>query len=292
MQHIERISAYIQTLIGSDTFHALVVESAPGWGKSTTVTTALRKLGRPVVDIGSFATPLHFYNAVCAHPKSVILLDDSAGLFSDAKMMALLKAATWDVTPEKSKSSLAAKKAVLRRLTWGSTSDRVVAPEVSFSGKLILLTNAIPAGKETEAFLSRCLSYRITLGEGEIIELLTEAAKSRVHFPDLSVSKKVVSFFVTEKNEIDLLRVNLRSLKMGYDLAMTHSVNWRELFLNLLPKKQKVSRSGDWMAPSSSSRPIKEQEKEFLKVTGKSRRTFYNYRKADGLTRPYQSRRT
>ena len=95
MNSIDTIEALTRTLINSDTFHALIIESLPGWGKSTAVDVALSKCGVKAVAVGAYATPLHLYHMIFRHPTSVLLLDDCAGLFSDQKFMAILKAATW-----------------------------------------------------------------------------------------------------------------------------------------------------------------------------------------------------
>ena len=45
MKHLKNIRDLIKTLLGSDSFHALIVESPPGWGKSTAIDLALDELG-------------------------------------------------------------------------------------------------------------------------------------------------------------------------------------------------------------------------------------------------------
>lgn len=280
MKHLETIKAFLKTLMNSESFHALVVQSPPGWGKSTTIDLAFAELGVTAVVAGSYATPLHIYNLLCRNPDSIVILDDCAGLFSDPKSMAILKSATW----ESSGHGLEKK---TRHISWGSTSEKVEQPSVDFSGKLVLLTNVVPAGKETEAFLSRCLSYRISVDQDEIKQMLFEAAKSQEYFPKTELALEVVKFLVDASTRVDLAKVNLRTLKMGYDLAATHPTGWRELFAHLLPKHQK---GVDVVSQILQARmPVKEQEAQFAQATGKSRRSFYNYKKRLGLTRAYRN---
>jgi len=71
-------------------------------------------------------------------------------------------------------------------------------------------------------------------------------------------------------------------------LAQTHPSLWYELLLTLLPRSEApVDLMYDII---EFSLPVKEQEARFVAATGKSRRTFYNYKKHLGMTRSYQSR--
>ncbi|MBI2712756.1 MAG: hypothetical protein HYX41_07890 [Bdellovibrio sp.] len=277
MKHIETIKAFIKTLRNSGTFHALVIHSAPGWGKSTTIDAALKDLQVDVVSVGAYATPLHIYKTLCQNPSSLIVFDDCAGLFSDVKAMSLLKAATWQSSGHG---------VSVRRISWGSSSDKVEQSFVDFTGKLILLTNILPSGTETEAFISRCLSYRIGISESDVKEMLLSACRAVEYFSDTQLALSVVQFLIDRCNKIDLLKVNLRTLRLGYDLAATHPEAWQELFQHLLPRLlEPKDQVRDIL---SSGLTTKEQEAKFVATTGKSRRSFYNYKKKMGLTRAYQ----
>lgn len=284
MKHVETIKAFIQTLQNSENFHALVIQSAPGWGKSTTVDTALRDLGLIAVSVGSYATSLHIYNILCKNPDGLIVLDDCAGLLGDVKAMSILKAATW-LSSGHGVSDLANGQS--RRVSWGSTSEKVEQPFVDFSGKLILLTNVLPAGKETEAFLSRCLNYQIGISENDIKEMLVSASQSKLHFANTSLALEVAQFLIDEQGLIDLMGVNLRTLKLGYDLAATHPGGWKELFRHLLPKAVKVK--DELSTIFTSGLTTKEQQARFLAKTGKSLRSYYNYKRKLGLSRSYRA---
>jgi hypothetical protein len=278
IKHIKTISQLIQTLIVSDDFHALVVESAPGWGKSTAIDLALRKRKISAVPVGSYATPLHIYQTLTANPNSVIILDDCAGLFSDAKSMSILKAATWQSSGQDENGKA-------RIVSWGSSSDKVGKGRVEFKGKLILLTNMVNHGKETDAFLSRCLSYRISHNESDIREMLKLAAKNKTYFPNTKLALKVSTVLLRERPNVDINKINLRTLKMGYDLAITHPDEWPELLAHVLPRTEKITDKVKAILHSNLS--VTEQIEKFQRETGKSRRTFYNAKKKAGLCRVY-----
>lgn len=280
MKHIQTIQALIKTLLNSESFHALVVQSPPGWGKSTTVNQAISELGISAVVAGSYATPLHIYNTLAKHPSATIIFDDCAGVFTETKAMSILKAATWESTGSASSKG--------RRVTWGSTSDKVEMPYIDFSGKLILLTNSLAAGRETEAFLSRCLSYRIGFDDEEIRQRLLDAAESKVHFPKTNTARTVAVYLTNGITGIDLRKVSLRTLKMGYDLAESNPESWCELFDSLLPHR----RDEDDIVTQilHSGLPVREQEQKYIAATGKSRRTYYLHKKRLGLTRSYREK--
>lgn len=300
MKHLNTIEALIRTLIKSIKFHALVVESMPGWGKSTALDLALSKCGIEAISAGAYATPLHIFNTMSRSPTSVLIFDDVAAIFSDPKTMAILKAATWQQSGGGGGAVANGVAQKPRRVSWGSTSEKVERASIDFSGKIILLTNTIPSGKETEAFLSRCLSFRIRMQQDDIKVMLLDAARSETYFPKTELALEVACFLVDNSHRFDLMKMSLRTLTMGYDLAETNSDSWKELLGDILPSRKaclmteeaELSQGTDELIKVGdilrSNLCAKEQETRFVALTGKSRRTFYNYKKQLGLTRPYQ----
>lgn len=268
MQHLEDIKSLVRTLQLSQNFHALVIESPPGWAKSSTVEALLKGAGIDFMSLGSFSTPLNLYNSICENPQRLLLLDDCAGLFGEAPAMAILKAATWS-----SVGSLGG-----RRVTWGSSSGRAKQPNVDFTGKIILLTNAVPMGKDMDAFISRTLYLKLSLQPDDITNLLLLAAKSTEHYDNIELSSAVASHLL---GTFDLSKLNLRSLKMAYEIAKTNPVNWKSLLERLLPSD---SAKGIASKLVGSDIPVEAQAREFTRLTGLSRRTFFNYRQYDALT--------
>src|ERR1019366_2851971 len=112
MQHLVKIRKLIEALLKSEKIHALVLQSAPGFAKSSTVERVLDEARIPFFAVGSYTTPLHLYHVLCEHPTGLVVLDDTMGLYSDPKAMAILKAALW--------SNVGSKKE--RRISWGSNS--------------------------------------------------------------------------------------------------------------------------------------------------------------------------
>jgi hypothetical protein len=266
MKYLDDIAALVKTLHQSTTFHALVIERPPGWAKSTTIDTIMALLSIPYSSLGSYSTPLFLYKALAESPGSVLVLDDCAGLFDDSTAMSILKAATWSSAGSQGE----------RRVTWGSSTDRVKVPAFNFRGKLILLTNTLPASREIDAFLTRTLYLSFAFDSEEISMLLLEAARSTQHYADTELSIAVARYFIEHSNTYALERLNLRTLKMAYEVARANPGNWQSLMARLLPKTSPRSLAGKL---SQGGLSIEEQAREFSRQTGLSRRTFFNYRK-------------
>ena len=265
MNHIQDIECLINTLVQSPRFHALVIESPAGWGKSSTLERTLNHLGLPYHAIGAYVTPLSLYNALINHPNDILLLDDCAGLFGDATGMAVLKAASWESAGTHGE----------RQVNWNSTSQRVTQPSVKFSGKLILLANSIPKGRDTRAFLSRTLYLQIQFNGDEVASMLQEASRQIHYFEDQTIAHSVAEFLADRARNSKSLSVNLRTLQMGYELARTNPETWQILLGKLVPH---TSPTVILESLAQSDMPVEEQYREFTRQTGLSRRTFFKYR--------------
>ncbi len=272
MQHLEDIKALLNALQQSDTFHALVIESPPGWAKSSTIERILTETNTSFVSLGSYSTPLGLYNSICKSPNGLLVLDDCAGLFGEPTAMSVLKSATW----------ASAGTAGGRKLSWSSSSEKVFQPSVVFGGKLILLTNSVPAGKEVQAFLSRTLYLKLSFDVDEVEKMLLEATCSREHYPDQNLATSVVQFILANAQKYDLKKLNLRTLKMGYEIAKSNPEAWQSLLDRLLPQ---VSPQDILRSLADSELSTEEQSREFARTTGLSRRTFYYYKQGKAPNR-------
>lgn len=270
MKHVADIQSYAKMVLNSEQFHALIVQSPPGWAKSTTINEALASLKKPWVSIGAYSTPLFFYNALCNHPDKIIVLDDSAGLFDNMNAMSLLKAATWPATGSGD-----------RIVSWGSTSEKVEKAMVKFTGKLILLTNVLPKGRDTEAFLSRSVFYSIKFTKGNIAKMLNEASKQKKYYKEPRRAKDVAKFLIEHMGKRDYTKVNLRTLQQGYDLAaVVPKKQWPGLFEQLLPQVEPKELVRDL---ATTDEFVEDQCRHFMNVTGMKRAIFFRYRQELGL---------
>jgi hypothetical protein len=271
IDHIEKLRAYTKHLISSQDMHCLMVDGPPGWGKSFTVEQVLRRESLDYRAIGSYSTPLHFYNCLCETPNMLLVLDDCAGLFGDKAALSILKAATWQSTGSSG----------ARVVSWGSTSSRVLEPSVVFTGKLLLLTNNVPSGAEAEALISRSIFFKINPDSLDLRDLLITVASDTEKFPDQQVAARVVEFLIDGLEDRQPARISLRTLSFGYELALANPENWESLLASTIP--QTLSPRDLVKRLHGRGAAVIQQEKEFIRQTGRSRRTFYSYRSELGL---------
>jgi len=272
VSHAAKILSYLKILLGSPQCHLLIIESLPGWAKTSIIEWALREAGNDFVSLGSYSTPLHFYNCLCRHTGQTLVLDDSRGLLETPTGQSLLKAAT-------AKSVGAGG---MRLVSWGSTGGKPLEPNVSFTGKLILLTNSVPSGPDIEALLDRSIFYKIPCETADLIDMLTIAAAEKSKFPDEAVASSVLEYLTDVLDENGSSRISLRTLELAYEFAISSPMDWRELFAATLyaspPPKEIVKRL------EAGGGSVAEQERAFVNQTGRSRRSFYYYRKELGLS--------
>jgi len=273
MKYLEDISLLTTTLLRSQTFHALVIYSPPGWAKSTTVERVLSEGAVSYRAFGAYSTALALYNALAQWPQDLHVIDDCAGVFGNQIAMSILKAATWASVGSGGE----------RRIAWGSTSEKVSQPEFLFRGKVVLLTNSLPSAKETEAFLSRALTLRIRLSETEMREALLQAATDPRFFPDQKRAQAVASFLTNRIHSIGLGKVSLRTLHLGYELAGSSPEKWKEIFEKLIPGT--ISPRKLVQELHGTGAEVQLQLQSFREATGLSERTFFNYRGDLGVSR-------
>lgn len=271
LNHIDAIKSLLITIRASDRMHALIIQGPPGWGKTTTVEDALKAAGVNGVHLGSYSTPLHLFNFLHDNFRSIVVIDDCAGLFNDQSSMAILKAATWGQGKQ-------------RKIRWGSTSGKASAEEFHFEGKLIIVCNSFPVTADAEAVKSRSFPYRINIDPTTAKALLEKAAGNSSLYSDIQKATEVARFLSKKISPTSLHQISYRTLQMGYELAQHNSDQWRELLERMVvvppedPKKlvRQLSRRG---------LAVKDQIRLFEEATGLKRRTFFKYRRAVGASR-------
>jgi hypothetical protein len=266
MTHTKDIESLIRTLLQSNCFHALIIQSPPGWGKTTTVERVLGELGTPYRALGSYSTPLALYRALCTHHKDLLILDDCAGLLTDPTAIALLKAATWTSSGSHGQ----------RRVTWSSASEKVEQSGVDFSGKLIVLTNTVPVGGQIRSFISRSLYLPVSFSGLEIAAMLRDAAS---HLNDDPIASEVAELLIAEVECGKGAGICFRTFEMGRELARSMPNEWKGLLSRMLGKTSPTQVVQDL---SSGQDKTTSQCRAFQEITGMSPRTFYYYKSKQG----------
>lgn len=246
----------------------------PEISSTTTVTMALDELNLEAVHLGSYSTPLNLFNFFSEHPDSIILIDDTSGLFENPQAMSLLKSATWASQRQK------------RVIKWGSTTNRSLVEEFEFFGKLIIVCNQFPKSSDAMAVRSRSFPQRIDVTVTQAKRFLIEASKSKEWFDEPKVSELVAEFICKNLNDMTLRQINFRSLKMGYELALTNSESWQNLLSKMLGFN---GRTPEDLIKDISEKysKIGDQERAFEELTGLKRRSFYLYRRKLQMSKEY-----
>lgn len=264
MDHVTEIRSLVTVLLKSSTLHALIIQSEPGWGKSTTVEASLKEAGKPFIAVGSYTTPLALFRTLQENPDKLILLDDCSGAFADSRSIALLKAACWTAAGCEGR----------RTVRWESTSSKVTDSTVDFTGKIIFLVNALPENIEANALISRSICYRLRLREEEKCHLLARAAENLTLYPNPNVAATVLEVLIRELKEYPEC-LNFRSLRIAYELAESQPEQWEALFLLTLPNQDPMRVISNL---AKNSLPVEQQARRFSELTGLSRRSFFLYR--------------
>lgn len=264
MSHVLAIGQLIKSISKSKTNHAIIIDGPPGWGKTTAVDQALLQAEVKAAHLGSYSTPLNFYNFLFENSDRFIVIDDTSGLFLDAASMAILKSATW---PQGGR----------RVVRWGSTSNKAHVNEFEFSGKFIMVCNSFPKTPDGEAIKSRSFVRPIHITATAARNLLREAAHNKTWYKDSKIAGLVAEFLSERLSEKTVNRISYRTLQMGYELAKDHPDSWQELLIPTIPD---ASKDPEALVKSLASQDlkVKEQVKIFEELTGLKRRTFFKYR--------------
>jgi len=265
VKHLEDMRALVDLLLASSNFHSLIVEGAPGWGKSSAIDKLLREKSISFVALGSYTTPLRLFQFLEKNPNGLVVIDDCAGIFGDSIAMSILKAATW---PSSGSDGT-------RLVTWGTTSEKLSTQEFFYDGKIILLTNLVPESGDGAAFTSRSLHYCVTPGPLEMEELIHSVASTPSVFPNTALANEVANVLIERGRAANFRGVNLRTLQLGYEMANTNPASWKILFQRLLPTADPFRLA---YLSTSTTGTVEDQFREFHRATGLSRRTFFYYK--------------
>lgn len=264
LDHVDTIKRLLKTVCASDKMHALMITGPAGWGKTTAVDEAMRLSGAHGCSLGAYSTPLNLFNFLHGNSKELVIIDDSAGLYSEASAMALLKAATW----------AQGKPRILR---WGSTTGKANAEEFEFQGKLIIIGNSFPSTSDADAIRSRAFPCKIEITVDKAKILLKSAANNSKWYEYTTQALHVADFLCQSLNPGNLSQISYRTLQMGYELAEHNPDDWETLLAGMFsagnedPKKLVLKLAKEKIT-------VSEQLNRFEIATGMKRRTFFKYR--------------
>lgn len=252
-------------MISKGYINGLVCISEGGWGKTHNVLDEIKKILKPnqYEYINSYATPVEFVNWLYENRnKEVLVLDDIEGLLNDRKGVSILKAIMWSVVEKKKKQ--------IRILHYLTTSKTLKA-KVPFTVKarFVLLMNEIPKNKIIASLVTRCVKHELNFSYPDKMKILSEIAKIR------KIPKEIVDYIRDNTSEATE-NLNIRTLIQIYSAYRYNKDTWKKMANSLLENNQDLELLKTLI---DGKQPIKEQIKEFMRKTGKSRATYFLYKR-------------
>jgi DNA polymerase III delta prime subunit len=273
MDHVETIKRLLRTVQASEQMHALLITGPAGYGKSTAVDEALHSSKTAAHFLGSYSSPLNLFNFLHQHgeKESVVVIDDTSGLYDEPSAMALLKAATWAQGKP-------------RTLRWGSTTGRAAVEQFDFRGKIIIICNSFPFTSDANAVRSRAFPYKFEIGVEQARDLLKEAASNPRRFKSTKLATKVADYLCKVLSEENLAQISYRTLQMGYELAEHNPDDWQLLLGQMISVDTPQDPRQLIKKLAKEKISVREQFHKFERATGFKRRTFFKYRREMNLS--------
>jgi hypothetical protein len=267
---LKLLHQYTQAVVRGEQRGFLLVGD-PGLGKSFNVPQCVDP------EITEYApshnSPLGFYDFVHSNSTKLIIIDDSANGFRDAKIQAFIKAMLW-ANPVTKKYTVA----------WRSTSSalesRGLPEEFDFEGKLIFIANEIPNNVHARAIESRMLTYRFDLTFEERKVLLSIVAERNGFDPLTKDQIQEIVTFLNQRANPSCRNFDLRLLSKAAGLFKQFPGDWELAVGNLIEADPRFDLMSDLVKSGMS---VKEQMEAFEQKTGLKRRQFFKLRDRWGM---------
>lgn len=246
--------------IKKGSINLLSIKGEAGTGKSRTTLDFLKENKTNFAYFSSYSTPLSFYNLIFLNQdKEVLVFDDIEGI-SDLKIIAMLKSLCW--SPENEK----------REICYFSTSEileKLKLPErFNTNARIILIFNNDLRGFEPIINRGVCIDFNFNFQEKlNIFDSMQEKA---------GINKEVLEWVKLNCNE-STENLSLRSLvilsnlkKDGFDF---------KLFAKEILKSDEEIKTLLNLVSKSQSLKVSKQVEEWVKLTGKSRASYFRIKK-------------
>lgn len=247
----ELLNEYVKSWKKSKDINGLLVTGFPGIGKSWEISNQLKNEEHETVN--SHITALKLFKLLYKTRNSNLVIDDVLELFKNQNTCGLLLAALQ--TNEKD-----------RLISWHTTSNSLGdTPErFYYNGKLVIICNKLPS--KLEHLESRCFHYELNLTYNELIEKINEVRKAKGY------PKELVKFIIkhTDKS-INPKILNLRLL-IKLNSLYKESKNWKQIGLHLIKNDKRIYVLNKIVKKFGNT---EDQIKEYVKLTGKQRASFY-----------------
>jgi hypothetical protein len=252
-------------MVGHRFVNGLILYGGCGLGKTYSVIRAYKEDNIPFCICGGYMTPLQLYTYLFEHRTENIILDDMGNLLQNPIVLNMLKEALYSAKG-------------VRVIHYDSTSPKLDVPrEFVFEGTISILVNEIENGhsEDFKAVADRVLFYELKLAYEQIISILYEIAKQG--YKELSREQRfMIVKWIKENTSLATKNINLRFLFKCYEFYRYNIEKWEQLARESIINDERIAIVNELLKKFHS---VKEAEKEFISVTGLSRRTFYSIKK-------------
>jgi hypothetical protein len=263
--------------------HAMMAAGEPGVAKSTLILATLiaegLKEGVHFVVVRGYSTPLALYEQLLRHNGKIIVVDDCDGVFRNSISLDILKAALDDKFQR-----------TISYATQRQSKD--IAKSFVFTGRVIFVTNYRSRQNDAHfaAIEDRCLVQTLYLSAREKLEYIERIIlPSDYKTTTLEDRKKVFGLM----EDIILAKGGLNFSFRTYLKALDHFIfNPQSIHIHLRELIQCETEATLLMNLRKESTDKEYWMTEFMKITGKSRRTYFNWLKKVKELQPLPSEQT
>jgi len=251
-----KLYGYLNTLLKSKA-NGLIITGETGLGKSYQIRKFLEKNNVDYEILTTFSSPLELYQQLYDNKdKQVIVLDDVIKILDNDISKGILLSALWGIGNK-------------RFVEYKTTSHKLKVPnKFEIKAKIILICNELPS--KMENVLSRVLYYDLSFSYQEKIKLIYEICKVE------GIPIEIADFIRDNTNEATKPEfLNLRTPIKFFQIYKTND-NWKELCLEQLKFDKDLALVRELMFKDM---PERAKVQEFMEKTGKSRRTYFYYKK-------------
>ena len=185
----------------------------------------------------------------------IIVFDDIMKLFENELSKGILLSALWNPSGK-------------RIVNYYSTTEKLTVPKTfEFNSKIIWCVNNLP--EELQNIKSRCYFYEMAFNYKEKLNIMYEIAKLK------KIPFEIIDFIKANTNEA-YENIDFRLPTKLFNIYKHHSKNWEKLAVSLLKPDENLQMVRELLSKSAT---VNEAVQEFIIETGKSRATFFRYKK-------------
>ncbi|MEO0090833.1 MAG: hypothetical protein ABIK75_07015 [candidate division WOR-3 bacterium] len=258
-----QLKEMLNVFLNQNEIHTLFLIGDPGMGKTFNTLRFLSEKNISFEYITGFISPLQLYHLLYKNKDKLIVFDDTQALINNKASLGLLLSAMWSATKH-------------RILQWKTTSKELQAPQMfEFKGKIIFCLNSVPSNTDIKTLLSRCFVVELNFDYYTILKIMYEIAK--LPDKDLTIEERIkIVDFIRENSSPATQDFNLRLQKKIEVIYKYNKENWQKLAKLMLKEDKDLALVKQLLEKNVK---VKDAVKEFVELTGKSRATFFIYKK-------------